>query len=64
MLGLGDIVIPGIFVGLCLKYDIDKLLKSTKDTQSLKTPLFNACFIGYIIGILITYFVMVVFQHA
>lgn len=24
MLGLGDIVIPGIFIALCLKYDIDK----------------------------------------
>lgn len=27
MLGLGDIVIPGIFVALCLKYDIDKKSK-------------------------------------
>lgn len=26
MLGLGDIVIPGIFVALCLKYDIDKMI--------------------------------------
>lgn len=26
MLGLGDIVIPGIFVALCLKFDIDKSL--------------------------------------
>lgn len=26
MLGLGDIVIPGIFLSLCLKYDIDKYL--------------------------------------
>ena len=24
MLGLGDIVIPGIFIALCLKYDLDK----------------------------------------
>jgi minor histocompatibility antigen H13 len=24
MLGLGDIVIPGVFVSLCLKYDIDR----------------------------------------
>jgi len=27
MLGLGDIVIPGIFVALCLKYDFDRRLK-------------------------------------
>lgn len=26
MLGLGDIVIPGIFVALCLKYDFDRYL--------------------------------------
>jgi len=24
MLGLGDIVIPGIFIALCLKFDVDK----------------------------------------
>lgn len=28
MLGLGDIVIPGIFVSVCLKYDIDKAIKN------------------------------------
>jgi len=27
LLGLGDIVIPGIFVALCLKYDIDVFIK-------------------------------------
>lgn len=27
MLGLGDIVIPGIFVSICLKYDVDKSIK-------------------------------------
>jgi len=26
MLGLGDIVIPGIFVALCLKFDVDKAI--------------------------------------
>lgn len=26
MLGLGDIVIPGIFISLCLKFDIDKCI--------------------------------------
>ena len=64
MLGLGDIVIPGIFVALCLKYDIDRNMKDLKSVHSLKTPLFNWCFVGYVLGILVTYFVMVVFQHA
>lgn len=27
MLGLGDIVLPGIFVSLCLKFDIDRCLE-------------------------------------
>lgn len=26
MLGLGDIVIPGVFIALCLKYDVDKTI--------------------------------------
>jgi hypothetical protein len=30
MLGLGDIVVPGIFVALCLKFDIDKALNKGK----------------------------------
>lgn len=30
MLGLGDIVIPGIFVALCLKFDIDRCLLKDK----------------------------------
>lgn len=28
MLGLGDIVIPGIFVALCLKFDIDRCISN------------------------------------
>lgn len=65
MLGLGDIVIPGIFVALCLKYDIDKRINSTtKSIHSVSTPLFNWCFGGYILGIITTYVVMVVFEHA
>jgi minor histocompatibility antigen H13 len=27
MLGLGDIVIPGVFVSICLKYDVDKCIR-------------------------------------
>ncbi len=29
MLGLGDIVIPGVFVALALKYDVDRALSLT-----------------------------------
>jgi hypothetical protein len=30
MLGLGDIVVPGIFVSLCIKFDVDKALNKLK----------------------------------
>lgn len=56
MLGLGDIVIPGIFVALLLRYD-----------QSLKRNsnfYFYVTFIAYILGLLTTIGVMHVFKHA
>jgi minor histocompatibility antigen H13 len=46
MLGLGDIVIPGIFVALCLKYDIDRRVQNAKNMEDFKTPYFNWCFFG------------------
>lgn len=65
MLGLGDIVIPGIFVALCLKYDLDRRLKLAQQKEnmstSVKTPIFNAALLGYLIGIVVTYAVMVIF---
>lgn len=64
MLGLGDIVIPGIFVALCLKYDLDKRLKSVKNVHNISTPIFNWCYGGYVIGIITTYAVLVWFNHA
>jgi minor histocompatibility antigen H13 len=52
-LGLGDIVVPGIFISLCIKYDVDKSLKSVKpgSAKDVKTSYFNISFIGYILGI-------------
>mmetsp|Transcript_37950 Transcript_37950/g.33979 ORF Transcript_37950/g.33979 Transcript_37950/m.33979 type:complete len:119 (+) Transcript_37950:509-865(+) len=32
MLGLGDIVIPGVFIALCLKYDVDKTILKLRNT--------------------------------
>lgn len=66
MLGLGDIVIPGVFVALALKYDIDNRLKQANmktPMNSLETPYFNFCFGGYIAGIVTTFVVMIVFNH-
>ena len=56
MLGLGDIVIPGIFIALLLRYD-----KSLKRNSNF---YFNVTFIAYILGLLATIAVMHVFKHA
>ena len=65
MLGLGDIVIPGIFVSICLKYDVDKAIKGKfKKIKDIKLPYFNTCFIGYILGIVATFSALLIFNHA
>jgi minor histocompatibility antigen H13 len=56
MLGLGDIVIPGIFIALLLRFD--RSLNRSSNTY------FNAAFIAYIIGLVTTMVVMSVFKHA
>lgn len=56
MLGLGDIVIPGIFIALLLRFD-NSLNRKSK-------TYFYATFIAYFIGLLATIFVMHVFKHA
>lgn len=56
MLGLGDIVIPGIFIALLLRYDV-----------SLKRGshfYFYATFVAYLGGLLLTIFIMHVYKHA
>lgn len=56
MLGLGDIVIPGIFIAFLLRFD---------HSLKRKTNLyFNATFLAYFVGLLTTVFVMHVFKAA
>jgi len=55
MLGLGDIVIPGIFVALCLRYDV---------RQGKTTSIFEYALGGYVLGLGCTVFVMHVFEAA
>lgn len=66
MLGLGDIVIPGIFIGLCLKFDIDQVLLKSKPKafSDFAIPYFNTSYIGYIAGIVLTFAAMYIFDHA
>jgi minor histocompatibility antigen H13 len=56
LLGLGDIVIPGIFIALLLRYDIS--LNRNRKTY------FYSCFIAYVLALFCTIFVMHVFKHA
>mmetsp|Transcript_8305 Transcript_8305/g.15988 ORF Transcript_8305/g.15988 Transcript_8305/m.15988 type:complete len:389 (-) Transcript_8305:681-1847(-) len=55
MLGLGDIVIPGIVVALFLRYDIHK---------NFRTKYFQSAFGGYVLGLTATIVVMNKFQAA
>lgn len=55
MLGLGDIVIPGIFVALALRFDVSR----GKESQ-----YFRSAFLGYTAGLIATIIVMNWFQAA
>ncbi|XP_066558560.1 minor histocompatibility antigen H13 isoform X1 [Amia ocellicauda] len=56
MLGLGDIVIPGIFIALLLRFDVS-LKKNTR-------TYFYTSFFAYVFGLGLTIFVMHTFKHA
>lgn len=56
MLGLGDIVIPGIFIALLLRFDNSLKRKSNF--------YFNATFTAYFLGLLATILVMHLYRHA
>lgn len=69
MIGLGDIVIPGIYVALMLRYDLMKYMKA--NPQSPETPFsvknckyFLSTMAGYSLGIVATLFIMFYFQAA
>ena len=74
MLGLGDIVIPGIFIALLLRFDLRSMKKtpavggaadSTSTTEEEpKKIYFYTGFIAYISGLLLTIFIMHVYKHA
>ncbi|KAF8893382.1 peptidase A22B, signal peptide peptidase [Infundibulicybe gibba] len=55
MLGLGDIVIPGTFVALALRYDYHR---SGSSTGTFAKPYFYASLTAYFLGLVTTMFVM------
>ncbi|KAK8763778.1 hypothetical protein V5799_033613, partial [Amblyomma americanum] len=56
MLGLGDIVIPGIFIALLLRFD------SSLNRQ--RNLYFVSSFVAYVLGLALTIFIMIYFNHA
>ncbi|KAJ1951187.1 hypothetical protein FBU59_000316, partial [Linderina macrospora] len=79
MLGLGDIVVPGIFVALCLRFDRHRYLAKlgyAKDKHlpdvlggrhhgfPFPTPYFTSCMTAYVIGLATTITVMHTFKAA
>ena len=67
MIGLGDIVIPGIYVALMLRFDIYLYKKAKKDIAKFgfkNMKYFLVTFIFYNIGIVVTLCSMYFFNHA
>lgn len=57
MLGLGDIVIPGTFIGLALRYDHDRGGGKSK-------AYFYGTLVGYVLGLIATMGVVQIFGKA
>lgn len=66
ILGLGDMIIPGIYVAQCLKYDVDMFIKNNKpkNQSGFSSTYFNLAILGYALSIATTYIFMVWFNHA
>lgn len=65
ILGLGDMVIPGILTALALKFDVDNGLEQKQDGKlQFKTPVFNSVMVGYALGIVATFAGMSLMNHA
>jgi len=74
MIGLGDIVIPGVFVALMLRFDLinyfnERVSGSTPEDDRVPYSFSNVIFfkstlIGYVAGIFTTLFVMIYFKAA
>lgn len=68
LLGLGDIVIPGFFLSLLLRFDAHNAkvpyFPSTDIHYPFPKPYFHATLIGYVLGMAMTMFVMIQFNAA
>jgi len=60
LLGLGDIVIPGLFVALMWRFDEHQF----GTCSGMKRPYFIAAMIGYVLAVVTTYAMLIVFESA
>ena len=69
IIGLGDIVIPGVFVALMIRYDFIKYMEKNESEKDIRFNFRNFRFffmtiLGYFLGIVTTLVIMNVFKHA
>lgn len=67
LLGLGDIVIPGFFLALLLRFDAHNANVDYFPTNvhaSFSKPYFHSALVGYVLGLATTLYVMIVFEAA
>ena len=67
LLGLGDIVIPGFFLALLLRFDAHMAGISTREVNidaSCPKPYFHSALFAYVLGLVATLFVMIQFNAA
>ncbi|KAH7647592.1 Minor histocompatibility antigen H13-like presenilin peptidase family [Cryptosporidium bovis] len=69
ILGLGDIVIPGLFISLCLRFDLREFSRTQKNVYSMiknsqNTATFFTVLISYSLGLITTACVMLYFKAA
>jgi len=62
MLGLGDVVVPGIFVALALRYDYHRASRLDVSAPSFSKHYFWAALFGYLFGLVTTMMVMHIFK--
>lgn len=64
MLGLGDVVIPGTFIALALRFDYHRSVSLSRNSDSFAKPYFYASLTAYVVGLITTMTVMHVFGKA
>jgi len=67
LLGLGDIVIPGFFLALLLRFDAENasLMSIPVDVHAtFPKPYFHSCLVAYVCGLATTLYVMIAFNAA